>query len=165
MWDEPFHHSPIYKPYSMGAMHGLFGYYGPPEPTNYLAYVLAINLNYLMFLTLILLGFCLLLSKIVHFWEGPQIFDLIFDLVSQSFGQTRNRIYAYAFEKILLITAFFLSYIFWSVNCATLFSNLTLAKTERFNSYAELNASNRIVYISNSTKLRFRDANAIDRFI
>lgn len=145
-------------------MHGLFGYYGPPSHSSYLTNMFSIRFNYLTFLTLILIVFCLLLFKMVHYWEGHTILDLIFDLLSQSFGHTRNRIHAEASAKILLIAVFFLCYIFWSVNCAMLYSILTSPKIETINSYAELNASNRIVYISDSTNLRYKDANVIEWF-
>lgn len=105
-----------------------------------------------------------MLPKIVNLRERPSISDIIFDFISQSFGQTRNRTYAYPYAKILLITAFFLCYIIWAVNSATLFNILATVKMQRFEDYAELNASDRIIYIANTTRLRYGDVDTIDRF-
>lgn len=57
---------------------------------------------------------------------------------------------------MLLITAYLLVYVYWTVNSATLFSILTV-NLEKFTNYDQLNNSDRSIYISAYTLEKYND--------
>lgn len=125
--------------------------------------MLQTNRNDFLLLGLVSLIFILILTKVLFTRRRPSIGDLLFDYVSQSLGQTRNRVYTRPFAKILLITVSFLTYIFWVVNCATLYSLLATQRTEQFTGYSQLNQSGREIYISEATLDKYSDVTSLPR--
>lgn len=132
-------------------------------PNYQVSYMLQINRNYLLLSVLVSLIFILILTKVLFTRRRPSIGDLLFDFVSQCLGQTRNRVYSRPFAKILLITVSFFAYIFWVVNCATLFSLLATQRTEQFTDYSQLNQSGREIYISAATLDKYSDVTSLLR--
>lgn len=163
-WAKPYHHSSIYKSISLGKLNSLRGYYGAAIPRVRLVTILTTNYNYLLIIVLASLVSLLVLTKVLFSSSNHSpVGILIFDFIGQCLGQTRNNVYSMIYARILLITALFLAYIIWVLNCATLFSELAVTKKKSISSYAELNASNRDIFITKATLNRYEGVAALQR--
>lgn len=162
-WGNPFQQTAKYRPIALGSMNDLTAYYGPPTLRTGIFALLQINHNYALMLGLLGLAFILIMTKVLFSSNSPPFRDLVFYFISQCLGHTRNREYTRPFAKILLTTAFFLAYLLWVFNCATLFSILATHRFETFKDYGELNRSNRDIYISRTTLDKYSDVPAILR--
>lgn len=133
-------------------------------PNNRLSYIFQMNYNYLVLLLLFFVVTILILTRVLFSRRHPSIGDLVFDFFTQCMGQTRNRVYTRPFAKILLACTLILAYMFWAVNCATLFRLLTTNKFEAFSNYSELNESGRDIFVSRTTMDKYAGVKSILRY-
>lgn len=151
-WHRPYEHTADYQSISYGKVNDLVGYYGPPSSPFTMYYLFRINHNYLLLFGLFVLVLFLILTKFLYSESRPSIYEMLYDITAQYLGIRNFTSFTNFSSKIVLATSFFVAYIIWSVNCATMFSLLTSARSETFETYGELNESSRDIYITKRTQ-------------